>query len=158
MPGMDGKNDYLLLTTHRQKKLICNNNRVEQIPFQTGMIDPLWEQVTLPGILKDYGVDVYHNPCFSLPVAKENTKFVTTIHDVVFKERPDLVEEKLCDYLDRWTEVACKVADKIITVSQYSKQKLIEFYKVDKNKIEVVYNGMIIVFKSQPEKPVKGKR
>ena len=73
---------------------------------------------------------------------------MTTIHDVVFRERPDLVEPGLCAYLDRWTQVACKVADCVITVSQYSKRQLIRYYGIESSKVEVVYNGIEKRFQS----------
>ena len=147
IPLLDQNNNYVILTTDRQKEKICSYEKVQQMQFPTGMIDPLWEQTCLPSILKEHAINLYHNPCFSLPIAKEKLKLVTTIHDVVFREKPELVEEKLCAYLDRWTQVACKIADAIITVSEYSKRQLIRYYDVSPNKIEVIYNGIDAKFK-----------
>ncbi len=142
MPEMESAEEYIILTTERQKEKICNGKNVVQWSFACGMIDAFWEQMKLPGILEENEIGLYHNPCFSLPIAREKTKLVTTIHDVVFRERPDLVEARLREYLDRWTEVACKMADQIITVSEYSKKQVIKYYGVEDSKIEVIYNGI----------------
>ncbi|NUM34649.1 MAG: glycosyltransferase family 4 protein [Candidatus Brocadiae bacterium] len=142
LPEMEREQEYIILTTERQKEKICGRQNAQQWPFACGMIDAFWEQMKLPGILEENEIGLYHNPCFSLPIAREKTKLIATIHDVVFRERADLVEARLCEYLDRWTEVACKVADRIITVSEYSKRQVIKYYGVEDSKIEVIYNGI----------------
>ena len=45
------------------------------------------------------------------------------------------------DYLDWSTAYALKKAYKIITVSEFSKQEIIDVYKTPANKIKVIYNG-----------------
>jgi glycosyltransferase involved in cell wall biosynthesis len=45
------------------------------------------------------------------------------------------------DYLKWSTEFALRKADKIITISDFSKEDLKKYYKFDYNKIQVVYNG-----------------
>ena len=75
--------------------------------------------------------DVYHNPCFSTPLAPGGTKTVATVHDVVFKRRPELVESKLRRYLDRWTSASCEYANAVITVSDFSRREIRELYGRD---------------------------
>ncbi|NUM33093.1 MAG: glycosyltransferase family 4 protein [Candidatus Brocadiae bacterium] len=158
MPDL-GSEDYVLFTTNRQQERICNASNVQQISFDCGMIDASWEQLQLPAILEDYAIELYHNPCFSLPVAKEKAKLVATIHDVVFRERPDMVEKRLCEYLNQWTEVACKVADCVIAVSEYSKKQLVNFYGIESSKVEVIYNGIDKKFRrAQKEEQEKAKK
>jgi glycosyltransferase involved in cell wall biosynthesis len=66
---------------------------------------------------------------------------VTTVHDVVFRAHPELVEPRLRAYLDRATARACKGADAIVTVSQFSKKELERFYSVPAERVRVIYNG-----------------
>ena len=112
--------------------------------------------------------DVLFVPAHTLPIIHPK-KSIVTIHDVAF-ERQELLyqreqmgpEDKKArrilnflvniftqgkykansiDYL-RWsTRYAIKKALKIISVSNFTKQDLIELYKADSNKIQVIHNG-----------------
>jgi len=147
----DSAHEYVLLTTERQGEPIVRSDKVVETSFRTGMIDPVWEQLHLPVVLRQQEVDLYHNPCFSLPVASDRVRLVSTVHDVVFRARPDLVEPRLRDYLARWTEVALKVGQRIITVSRYSKEQIVKLYTPDPDKVHVVYNGIDQRFKPLPK-------
>ena len=64
-----------------------------------------------------------------------------TIHDLIFLRHPEWYKP-----VDRWIynhkfRKACINSDKIIAVSQCTKQDIIELYKIEPEKIEVVYQG-----------------
>ncbi|MBR5102010.1 MAG: glycosyltransferase family 4 protein, partial [Muribaculaceae bacterium] len=96
------------------------------------------------GVVKDacrHHVEVYHGLSGSLPLAigKSKIKSVVTIHDVAFKRFPQYFswsERKLMDFK---TSKSCSNADLIIATSECTKRDLIEFYGIDEQKIEVVY-------------------
>jgi len=106
---------------------------VEEVTADAAMIDPEFEQIRLPALLEELKADVYHNPCFSTPLAPGATKTVATVHDVVFRRRPELVEPKLRKYLDRWTAASCEYANAVITVSEFSRREIRELYGRDPN-------------------------
>jgi glycosyltransferase involved in cell wall biosynthesis len=65
---------------------------------------------------------------------------VTTIHDAMPKRLPpSLVEHPM--RLRAMTWLNAKLASKIITVSSWSKQDLLETYRLNPEKVEVTYNG-----------------
>jgi len=71
-----------------------------------------------------------------------NTEYVVTIHDLAFKFFPN--HFPLIDRLklNLYTDLAVKKADKIIAISETTKQDLIRLYpRIDKGKIKVVYHG-----------------
>ncbi len=45
MPEMESAEEYIILTTERQKEKICNGKNVVQWPFACGMIDAFWEHL-----------------------------------------------------------------------------------------------------------------
>ncbi|MHB0929657.1 MAG: glycosyltransferase, partial [Candidatus Nanopelagicales bacterium] len=114
------------------------NFHEERVP--AAMLDPDWEQLHLPALLEELQPDLYHNPTFALPAIKP-CPLVTTIHDVVFHFRPELVAPSLRQYLSHWTAVAAGLADRIITVSQYSKRAIEQAYAVEADRIAVVYEA-----------------
>jgi glycosyltransferase involved in cell wall biosynthesis len=144
----DGRHDYVLVTTDRggAGKLVegipAAGRNFRELSFPAGMIDKRWEQLQLPTVLADNGIDLYHSPCFALPVVETTRARVATVHDVVFRTRPELVDTGLGDYLDRWTGHSLDVADAIVTVSEFSKREIVRAYDAPAEKVHVIYNGI----------------
>lgn len=109
------------------------------------MIDQRFEQFELPSLLEDLQADVYINPAFSMPAIKTAKFNLPIIHDVVFEERPEWVEPSLCEYLRKWSRFSARAADRIVTVSQYSKSRIAAVYNVESERIVVIPNGVSVV-------------
>lgn len=109
--------------------------------FEAGMIDERFDQLVLPDLLERDGIDVYHNPTFAVPLVRGRARTVSTIHDVVFKRHPNLVEKRLARYLDKATLRSARMADLIITVSEFSKREIMSLYNVPADRIRVIPNG-----------------
>ena len=140
---VDGRHQFALLaTTRKGDDPVVANAAFQELTFEAGMIDELWEQVQLPSVLADNEIELYHSPCFALPVVKTTRWRIVTVHDVVFRVRPDLVDTGLCDYLDRWTEHSLDVADAVIAPSEFSKQEIVRAYGTSPDNVHVVYNGV----------------
>lgn len=97
-------------------------------------------EIDTPRILKKYKADLFFSPDGWMPL-KTKVPIVTTIHDVNFMHRPmDLpfwVRKYFCSFFPRFAQVA----DKIVTVSDFSKKDIIESLNISSNKIHVAYNG-----------------
>ena len=99
------------------------------------------------------GVDIFFSPHF-LPIALSKTcKRVITFHDISFKYYPQFFSRsrKLWHFLT-FPKSQAQKADKIIVDSQSTKEDLIKIYKIDPEKIKVIYLGVSSNFK-----PVKNK-
>jgi glycosyltransferase involved in cell wall biosynthesis len=156
LPFMDKANGYYLLFSNRKGKApLSQTPNVEERVFECGMIDARWEQLELPGELAGIGADLYHSTCFSLPVAGGAKRNVVTVHDVIFRRHPELVDARLRDYLDGWTAVALDLADRVITVSEFSKREMCDLYGVDPGRVRVVYNAVDARFKPAGASEVK---
>jgi glycosyltransferase involved in cell wall biosynthesis len=72
----------------------------------------------------------------------KKTKYVVTIHDLAFKFFPrhfPLIDRLK---LNLYTDLAVKKADKIIAISETTRQDLVRLYPgIDERKIEVIYHG-----------------
>jgi len=98
------------------------------------------------GIYKDIdtaGIDLYHGLSNEIPftIHRTKAKSVVTIHDVIFKIYP--AQYPLTDRIiyNIKTGYACKNADKVIAISESTKNDLIRYYKVPESKIEVVFQA-----------------
>jgi len=133
-------NDYdqfvVLRSEGRSDGAMVAQANFREVPVEAAMLDADWEQMQLPSLLQELEADLYHNPTFALPVVRV-CRQVATIHDVVFRDRPDLVQPSLRDYLDRATAGAVQAADRLITVSEHSRERLTYVYGVDTSKVDV---------------------
>ncbi len=134
--------------------LVQTDNALE-LTVDSSMLDPAFEQLQIPALLDEHGVDVYHGACFAVPLAGAACR-VATVHDVVFRRRPDLVDRPLREYLDRWTGVACDVAEAVITVSEFSRAEISALYGRPFERIDVVPNAVDPEFFGLERRPRAG--
>ena len=87
--------------------------------------------------------DVLWMPMHSLPCLRSRkTKTVVTIHDLAFKFFPEHFPKKDLHRLNFFTDHAVRHADKIISVSNSTKNDLLKVYPtLRKEKIKVIYHG-----------------
>lgn len=110
---------------------------------------PFWRTMGITKDIQNEKIDIYHGLSNELPIGIDqiSAKSIVTIHDLIFLRYPEfypLVDRKIYNAKACY---ACKVADKIVAVSECTKRDIIEFYNTDPNKIEVVYQGCSSIFK-----------
>lgn len=140
---LDGGNEYFLFLTDRpQSELRRLPGNMHVVTYQAGMIDENWEQFQLPSELDAMEIGVYHSTCFALPIIRGERQYIATIHDVVFDEHPEWVDDRLRRHLSRWSAYAAGVADAIVTVSEFSRARIAARYGVPGDTITVLPNGV----------------
>ncbi|MGN0220741.1 MAG: glycosyltransferase family 4 protein [Prevotella sp.] len=112
----------------------------------------LWRVWGMGSDLRREGIEVFHGLSNELPltIRKAGCRSVVTIHDLIFLRYPQYyrpIDRIIYNYKFRR---ACINADKIIAVSEYTKQEIIHFYGIAPDKIEVVYQGCDRIFAQQP--------
>ena len=95
----------------------------------------LWEQLILP--FKVQGDDILHCPVHVLPLIK-TTKYIVTELDLTFFTEPSRHTIAKQIYFRLMIPWSCKVADKIISISQSTANDLVKILKIPKEKIVVV--------------------
>jgi len=103
----------------------------------------LWRSFFIPKQLEKDGIQLYHGLSHELPVGIQQSgiKSVVTIHDLIFKVYPEtysFFDRKIYDWKFQYS---CQKADRIIAISEHTKQDIIHYYKIDPNKIEVIYQA-----------------
>jgi glycosyltransferase involved in cell wall biosynthesis len=95
----------------------------------------------ITSLLNSKSIDVYHGLSNELPlnIASFGGKKIVTIHDVLFRKFPSYYPPIDRYFYDMKTRRACKDADVVICISDYTKRDLLQHYKVDENKIRVMY-------------------
>jgi glycosyltransferase involved in cell wall biosynthesis len=104
----------------------------------------LWAHFILPF----KSADVLFCPANIAPFfVPKRKKLVVTIHDVAFLTYPKSFSSFFRSYYRLLMPLIIKRADKIITVSEYSKNEIEKYYPIAKAKIEVIYLGCDKSFK-----------
>ncbi len=87
--------------------------------------------------------DIYWSPQYNIPLLFiKAKKRVVTIHDVyhlAFKKEISIHKRF---YSRLMIELAARISDKIITVSDFSNSEILKYTRANKDKIEVVKNGV----------------
>jgi len=100
----------------------------------------LWEQIELPLYLKKKGSPLLLNFCNTAPLLYKNK--ISTIHDIAFEVYPETYSKTFLNVYRFLIPKICKNSKKIITVSDFSKQEIIKYYKTKTDKIQVIYNAV----------------
>lgn len=103
----------------------------------------LWRSFRLTGTLENDGVDLYHGLSNELPYGmhRSKVKSVISIHDLIFLEHPELYKSIDRKFYKNKVSYGCRAADRIIAVSEQTKQDIIRHLGVDESRISVVYQG-----------------
>ena len=157
------ENNYFLYHPNRNKKIefSAGANVFEKTPISTlnRFFANYWRQFSIIKDLKSDTISLFHGLSGELPynLKSNNIKSVVTIHDLIFLRFPQFYnwfDRKIYSYKFK---KACQQADKVIAISQQTKRDIIEFFNIDSQKIEVLYQGCSNVFKEQFEQSKKNE-
>ena len=88
-------------------------------------------------------VDVFFSPHIFLSSVSKKCKTITTFHDLSFEKYPEFYSAgKNYWHLSMSPKKQARRADKIIAVSQSTKDDLVELYGIEPSKIKVIYSGV----------------
>jgi len=101
-----------------------------------------FQQPKIDQLLK--GIDLYFNPHFFVAPLSVGCRKVITFHDLSFERYPHFFSRRKRSWqrflMNASTEA--EQADKIIAVSQSTKEDLVNLYKIEPKKIKVIYSGI----------------
>ncbi len=105
----------------------------------------LWFEFQVPRILKRYKVDLFLSTDGYLSM-RTKVPQLAVIHDINFFHRPDDLPWLKAKYYNYFFPKFARIAKRIATVSFYSKEDITRSFKVDYDKIDVVYDGINQIF------------
>jgi len=137
---IDGKNRYVLFVRPEAIPLLpFSSDRVKIVP-----VDIHWyswrEQIVLPRIFLREKLDLLHVPHFNVSIFYPG-KFIVTIHDVTHLSFPK-DQSSLKRFGFRLTfQRAVARAERVIAVSNYTKDEIRKHFRAPEKKIAVIYEG-----------------
>ena len=155
------ENQYFLFNPKQKNNIDfpINENTKEINPdtFFGKLLPDFWRSKGCVKQIKHLETDIYHGLSQELPVGIEKTgvKTVVTMHDAIFIRYPELYDTLYRKIFIRKNRYACRVADRIIAISEQTKADFIEFFDVPAEKIDVVYQGCNNIFREKISEETK---
>jgi len=162
MRGVDKSNelDYKLGVLKSKNYYIRN----EKQPLNHGIFNALFKSTAdlikrnnsyCKYLLKKNDFSVFH-PTYYNPYFLKYLKrpFVVTIHDMTYEALPQFFLSD--DPIPYYKRILMEKADKVIAISETTKQDILKYSKIKEDKIEVVYHGMDLspaVYEDVPNLP-----
>lgn len=100
----------------------------------------IWFNYSITKWLKKNAVDVFVSPDGFVSL-NTTTPQVGVIHDLNFEHRPQDLAPKIVKFYQTMMPKYAKKATRLATVSEFSKQDIIDQYNIPSDKITVTYNG-----------------
>lgn len=154
------ENQYYLFNPGNRKPLfIAPQSSIELKPENLWWktFSFMWRSLQIAKLTKKLKLDIYHGLSHELPIGIEKTdaKLIVTIHDLIFLRYPDFYRKIDREIYDKKFRHACKIATRIHSISEQTKQDLINFYGIPQEKISVIYQSINPIFFEKAEHDFK---
>ncbi len=146
---IDLENRYLLLCRPQDRDLLRDLPGNFQTAPESAPVYSAREMLALSWRLYRSRLDLYHSTHYVLP-AWVGSPVVVTIHDIIHLLYPDFLPSRFAFlYAQRMIRRSLNRGDRVIAVSQSTKNDLKQYFDVDGGKIQVVLNGVEVVFRQR---------
>jgi glycosyltransferase involved in cell wall biosynthesis len=145
---IDNQNEYIVYVNPDEDKDCLKETDNFKIVELEGGSYPNWEQRALPkAALKD-GCDILHCTSNTAPI-RSKVPLVVTLHDIIYMEKNPLTQkgfttyQKFGNFYRRFVVPRIiKKSKRIITVSNYEKNRIAEFFGLKDKRLVAIYNGV----------------
>lgn len=146
---VDHENDYVLYVLEDQfeycKTRLPVRFKLKPIPYRRNFVskvmrslfaDRFWRQEE-----KEEAFDLFHSPFFHAPKLKK-ARIVMTVHDLRLYRYPETYSFLRYLFLKRTVKESITRVDKIIAISQFTKDEIIDTCGVNPNKVTVIHEAI----------------
>ncbi len=141
---------YYLFDRPYNSKFITSDNIVPVVikpkSYYRAFHLKFWFEYILPKALKKINPDLLISPDSMMSLSSDVPAFIV-IHDINFEHYPKHLPRGISRFLRKYTPQYVHKAQRIATVSEFSKSDLISQYNTDPDKIDVVWNGANVNYK-----------
>ncbi|MCF8307644.1 MAG: glycosyltransferase family 4 protein [Bacteroidales bacterium] len=151
---IDRENEYVVFVKPDKNDHVLTESENVKIHLIEGAY-PFWEQIKLPKAAAKENCDLIHCTSITGPIVSK-IPLILTLHDIVYLENLRFMKkgstryQKLGNLYRRWiTPQVVKRSKSIITVSEYEKARIRDFFDIDEhdNRLVAIYNGVSSHFK-----------
>ncbi|PIU07476.1 MAG: hypothetical protein COZ85_01775 [Candidatus Moranbacteria bacterium CG_4_8_14_3_um_filter_34_16] len=147
---IDQKNYYTLFTDETEPKKIKflrshlglkkkENFEIVSLRAKNKFIWNFW---SISRYLQKNELDIYLTQYVIPFFVPRKTKIITIIHDISFNFFPQMIKLKDLFFLKILIPLSIKRARKIVAVSRFTKNEIINYYGIEKNKVSYIHNAV----------------
>jgi len=114
-------------------------------PARHPLLWKFWYNIKLPALLRKYKADVLVS-CDGFCSLATKIPQCLVVHDLAFLHYPSFIKKSHLSFYKKNTPKFLEKANSVATVSEFSKKDIVSFYKIDADKIDVVYSAAKEVF------------
>jgi glycosyltransferase involved in cell wall biosynthesis len=159
LPAADPDFRYTVFVGEGQPEMNGANVRRSAFPTGNPIVRVLWEQLFQPVALWGARPDLLHSLAFVSPLLAPCPS-VVTVYDLSFKLTPDRFRQRPAQrlYLSAFTAHSCRRARRVIAISESTKEDVIRFWGIDRERVDVAYPGLHPAFRPLPHPEVEAFR
>ncbi|MBS9460944.1 glycosyltransferase family 4 protein [Flagellimonas sp. 389] len=151
---IDGENEYVIFVKPDfDDTCIPNAPNFKVVELNSKWGYPGWEQIALPKAAFKEGCDVLHCTSNTGPLFSK-VPLITTLHDIIYLESISVLKkggtwyQKLGNMYRRYfVPPVIRKSKKVITVSNYEKERISNYFGFKDNRLTAIYNGVGSHFK-----------
>ena len=141
---MDHRNEYYIFVAPGPDRCLEDTSNVHIIEIE-GNFYPTWEQLSLPKVASEVGVELLHCTSNTAPI-RCNIPLILTLHDIIFLEPRDKQNKSLYQnmgwfYRRMVVPRILKKCRRIITVSEFEQNNIISKLGLPRKQVAMIYNG-----------------
>lgn len=139
---------YFIFDRKYHREFIFSDNITPVIlppPTRHPVLWYIWFEFMIPHLLKKIGADLFLSTDGYLSL-RSDVPVVNVIHDINFVHRPGDLPSLVRWYYRYFFPRFAKRADRIVTVSEYSRRDIINQFEIPEEKIDLAYNGANVIF------------
>ena len=141
---MDHRNEYYIFVAPGPDRCLEDTSNVHIIEIE-GNFYPTWEQLSLPKVASEVGVELLHCTSNTAPI-RCNIPLILTLHDIIFLEPRDKQNKSLYQNLGWFyrrmvVPRILKKCRRIITVSEFEQNNIISKLGLPRKQVAMIYNG-----------------
>lgn len=140
---VDQTNEYIIITgrPNDYQELASRPNMALHLVKLGGRGALFRHQLLLPDVLRRIRPDVLHTPAFAAPMRWKGP-LVLTVHDLAFLKVPGQSSLQAQLYWKYMLRASAKRAQRIIAVSEQTRDELVFYWKVNPERIRVIHNTL----------------
>ena len=145
------ENDYILLfknEVHKEFEAIVKQRNVGHVTIPA-CNKLLFIQLRLLKALRKIDADYYVFLSFTSPVLFKQGRIINAIHDLTCWDCPETIPAKMKHYYRYTYGAAARNSWRLITVSKFSQRRICEKYKLETEKVPVIYDGLTDIFSKE---------
>jgi len=145
------EHQYYLFNPKKSSKYKFDRANIHEVlpsAFPDTLLTAAWRSSWVKKDLRRLNIDIYHGLSHEVPlgIKKTGIKSVVTIHDLIPERYPEQYNPIDVKIYRKKFRYACEQADKIIAISDQTKQDIIDFYKIPGEKIQICWQSCSPIF------------